>query len=86
MSTGHWTFDYTSVALPAGTNSFYATASNGSGTSASSAIFTLNIQGTPRITIVRFNPTTATISSGVTSVVFRVTLPRQRQRSHHQCV
>jgi rhamnogalacturonan endolyase len=71
--TGHWTFDYTSVALPAGTNSFYATASNGSGTSASSAIFTLNIQGTPRITIVRFNPATATISSGVTSVVFRVT-------------
>ena len=72
-ATGHWTFNYTSVALPAGTNSFYATSSNGSGTSASSAIFTLNIQGTPRITIVRFNPATATISSGVTSVVFRVT-------------
>jgi rhamnogalacturonan endolyase len=71
-ATGHWMFDYTSVALPAGTNSFYATASNAGGSSASSAIFTLNIQGTPRITIVRFNPTTATISSGVTSVVFRV--------------
>jgi autotransporter-associated beta strand protein len=71
--SGHWTFDYSSVALPAGVNSFYATASNGSGTSASSAMFTLNIQGTPRITIVRFNPPTATISTGVTSVVFRVT-------------
>ena len=72
-ATGHWTFDYRSVALPAGVNSFYATASNASGTSPSSAIFTLNIQGTPRITIVRFNPTTSTISTGVTSVVFRVT-------------
>ena len=72
-STGHWTFDYRNVALPEGVNSFYATASNASGTSPSSAIFTLNIQGTPRITIVRFNPTTSTISTGVTSVVFRVT-------------
>ena len=72
-ATGHWTFDYTSVALPTGVNSFYATASNINGTSPSSAIFTLNIQGTPRITIVRFNPTAGTISSGVTSVVFRVT-------------
>ena len=72
-ATGHWTFDYRNVALPAGVNSFYATASNASGTSPSSAIFTLNIQGTPRITIVRFNPVTSTISTGVTSVVFRVT-------------
>ena len=72
-ASGHWTFDYRSVALNAGTNSFYATASNAGGTSPSSAIFTLNIQGTPRITIVRFDPTAATISTGVTSVVFRVT-------------
>src|SRR5262245_23605511 len=71
--TGHWTFDYTGVALPAGTNSFFATATNASGTSPSSTIFTLNIQGTPRITIVRFNPLANTISTGVTSVVFRVT-------------
>ena len=71
--TGHWSFNYQNVALPAGVNTFYATASNGSGTSPSSGIFTLNIQGTPRITIVRFNPTTSTISTGVTSVVFRVT-------------
>jgi rhamnogalacturonan endolyase len=72
-TTGHWTFDYTGVALPAGTNNFYATATNAAGTSPSSAIFTLNIQGTPRITIVRFNPLTGTISTGVSSVVFRVT-------------
>lgn len=71
--SGNWNLDYTGVALPAGVNSFYATATNANGTSPSSAIFTLNIEGTPRITIVRFNPTTPTITSGVSSVVFRVT-------------
>ncbi len=72
-SGGTWTFDYTGVSLPAGSNSFYATSSNINGISPSSAIFTLEIQGTPRITIVRFSPTTETITSGVTSIVFRVT-------------
>lgn len=72
-ASGQWAFDYRSVALPVGVNSFYATAANASGTSPSSAIFTLNIQGTPRITIVRFNPVTSTITTEVSSVVFRVT-------------
>ena len=71
--SGAWTFDYSGVALPAGTNEFFATSSNGSGSSPSSAIFTLNIQGPPRITIVRFNPATSTITAGVTAVTFRVT-------------
>jgi rhamnogalacturonan endolyase len=70
---GTWTFDYTAVALPAGTNGFFVTSSNGGGISPSSSIFTLNIQGPPRITIVRFNPATSTITAGVTGVVFRVT-------------
>jgi autotransporter-associated beta strand protein len=71
--TGQWSFDYRGVALPAGLNEFYATATNAAGTSPSSAIFTLSIQGTPRITIVRFNPVTPTITTGVSSVIFRVT-------------
>jgi hypothetical protein len=43
--SGDWTFDYTGVALGAGTNNFYATSSNAGGTSPSSSIFVLNIQG-----------------------------------------
>ncbi|HEY4248256.1 MAG TPA: rhamnogalacturonan lyase B N-terminal domain-containing protein [Lacunisphaera sp.] len=71
--SGNWSFDYTGNSLPDGANSFYATASNGGGTSGSSAIFTLNLQGVPRVTIVRFNPTSDTITTGVGGVVFRVT-------------
>ena len=70
---GNWTFDYTSVSLPDGANSFYATASNGTGNSASSAVFTLNLAGTPRISIVRQNPTAQAITAGIGSVVYRVT-------------
>ena len=71
--SGNWSFDYTGNSLPDGTNGFYATASNGGGTSGSSAIFTLNLQGAPRITITRFNPTADTITASVSGVVFRVT-------------
>ncbi len=72
-ASGAWSFDYTSVSLPDGANRFYATASNGSGNSASSPVFTLNLAGAPRVSIARFNPSTSVISTGVTSVVFRVT-------------
>ncbi len=71
--TGHWAFDYTGTSLPDGANSFYATASNGGGISASSAAFTLNLQGAPRLTIFRFSPAVDTITAGVSGVVFRVT-------------
>ncbi len=71
--SGHWTFDDTSVSLPDGANSFYATASNGTGNSASSAVFTLNLAGAPRISIVRENPTAQAITAGIGSVVYRVT-------------
>lgn len=72
-ATGHWTFDYTGVALPEGTNSFYATASNAGGTGASSAVFSLNIAGEPAVTILRQNPLTDTVVAGAGNVVFRVT-------------
>lgn len=72
-SAGVWTFDYTGVALLDGVNSFYATASNASGTGASSAIFTLNIVGVPAITILRQDPLTDTVTSGAGSVVYRAT-------------
>ena len=72
-ASGAWSFDYTSVSLPDGANRFYATASNGAGNSASSPVFTLNLAGAPRVAIARFNPATNVISTGVTSVVFRVT-------------
>ncbi|ACB75491.1 rhamnogalacturonan lyase B N-terminal domain-containing protein [Opitutus terrae] len=72
-AAGHWTFDYTGVALPEGVNSFYATASNVSGTGASSAIFTLNIAGEAAVTILRQAPLTDTVVAGAGDVVFRVT-------------
>ncbi len=71
--SGHWSFDYTSVSLPDGQNSFYATSSNVGGNSASSPVFTLNLQGAPRVAIVRYDPPVDTITAGVGSVVFRVT-------------
>ena len=71
--SGNWSFDYTSVSLPDGVNSFYATASNGGVNSASSAIFTLNLAGQPRITMVRDNPPQEVIPNTLDSVVFRVT-------------
>lgn len=70
---GNWSFDYTGVSLPDGANSFYATATNASGTSASSGWFTLNLAGAPRVAIVRQDPTTQTVTAGIGSVVFRVT-------------
>ncbi|HVU34952.1 MAG TPA: rhamnogalacturonan lyase B N-terminal domain-containing protein [Opitutaceae bacterium] len=71
--SGNWSFDYTSTSLPDGVNSFYATGSNGTGTSASSSQFTLNCQGQPRIAIVRYTPAFQVIPDTLTSVVFRVT-------------
>lgn len=71
--SGIWTFDYSSVSLPDGTNSFYATASNGSGSGLSSAFFTLNLAGQPRISITRQTPIFATIPNNIPGVVFRVT-------------
>jgi rhamnogalacturonan endolyase len=70
--SGNWSFDYTSVSLPDGANSFYATASSGAGTSPASPVFTLNLQGQPRISIVRLNPVFAVIPNTVGSVVFHV--------------
>ena len=71
--SGNWFFDYTSVSLPDGQNSFYATAISGSSSSASSPVFTLNCQGAPRVAIVRQDPTAQTITAGFGTVVFRVT-------------
>ncbi|MFT3782088.1 MAG: rhamnogalacturonan lyase B N-terminal domain-containing protein [Nibricoccus sp.] len=71
--SGNWTFDYSSVSLPDGTSTFYATASNGSGTGLSSAIFSLNLSGQPRISITRQTPAFATIPNNIGNVVFRVT-------------
>lgn len=71
--SGQWTFDYTSVSLPDGANSFYATSTSGGNQSASSPLFTLNLSGAPRVAITRQNPTTATIAAGTPSVVYRVT-------------
>jgi rhamnogalacturonan endolyase len=70
---GSWSFDYTGNSLPDGANGFYATASNGGGVSESSAVFTLNLQGAPRITISRFDPAVDTVTASVGTVVFRVT-------------
>lgn len=70
---GNWSVDYTSVSLPDGINSFYATASNSSGTGLSSALFTLNLAGQPRISITRQTPAFATIPNNIGGVVFRVT-------------
>jgi rhamnogalacturonan endolyase len=70
---GHWTFNYSSVSLPDGANSFYATASAGAANSASSPIFMLNLAGQPRISITRQSPALPTIPNTVGSVVFRVT-------------
>ena len=70
---GNWTFDYTGVALPAGGNSFYATASTGGTNGPSSAIFTLTIGGAPRITMTRLNPVQEVIPDTVGGVIFRAT-------------
>jgi rhamnogalacturonan endolyase len=70
--SGEWSFNYTSVSLPDGPNRFYATASNGADKSASSAFFTLQLEGVPRISIVRQNPVFAAIPNTIASVVYRV--------------
>ncbi len=69
---GNWSFDYTGVSLPDGANSFFATASHGGSPSASSPIFTLNLQGQPRIAIVRYDPPQLVIPNTVGSVVYRM--------------
>ncbi len=70
---GNWSFDYTSVSLPDGVNRFYATATSGGASGPSSPVFTLNLAGQPRISIVRYNPAQKVIPNTVASVVFRVT-------------
>jgi rhamnogalacturonan endolyase len=70
---GQWSFNYTSVSLPDGANRFYATASNGAGNSASSSFFTLQLEGVPRISIVRQNPAFEAIPNTIESVIYRVT-------------
>lgn len=71
--TGAWSVDYTSVSLPDGINSFYATASNPAGTGPSSSVFTLNLQGAPRVAIVRYDPATKTVTAGVGTLTWHVT-------------
>lgn len=70
--SGNWTFDYTTVSLPDGANSFYATGSNGAGTGASSAVFTLHLAGQPRIAITRETPSFEVVPNTLASVVYRV--------------
>jgi rhamnogalacturonan endolyase len=70
--SGNWTFDYTTVSLPDGANSFYATGSNVSGTGPSSPVFTLNLAGPPRIAITRETPPFEVIPNTIASVVYRV--------------
>lgn len=72
-ASGNWSFDYTNVSLPDGINSFYATGTNAAGTSPSSAVFSLNLQGQPRISIVRYTPSFQVVPDTIASVVFRVT-------------
>ncbi len=70
--SGAWSFDYTSTSLPDGVNRFYATASNAAGTSASSAVFTLNLSGPPRVANMRRTPAFEIIPNTLASVVYRV--------------
>ncbi|HWA86119.1 MAG TPA: rhamnogalacturonan lyase B N-terminal domain-containing protein [Opitutus sp.] len=70
--SGNWAFDYTTVSLPDGANSFYATGSNAAGTGPSSPVFTLNLAGQPRIAITRETPPFEVIPNTIASIVYRV--------------
>ncbi|MET0622173.1 MAG: Ig-like domain-containing protein [Pyrinomonadaceae bacterium] len=75
---GNWSFDYTNIALPAGTYTFNAKATNNSGhDSLSSPDFVVTVEETPPavVSINRLNPTGATINGG--TVVFRATFTEQ---------
>ncbi|HEU5080374.1 MAG TPA: Ig-like domain-containing protein [Opitutaceae bacterium] len=79
--SGVWIFNYTATTLPEGVNRFTATASNGTGTSQASAPFTLTVDTVPPAvtSIVRQEPADATITSAITSVVFRVSFAEDVQ-------
>jgi rhamnogalacturonan endolyase len=70
--SGVWTYDYSTVSLPDGAHTFFATANDGGQASPSSPPFTLTLTGAPRVAIQRLNPTQQIIPSDVGSVVFRV--------------
>lgn len=72
-ASGSWTFDYSGVSLPDGSDQFYATATSGGNSSAASPIFTLNLSGAPRVAIARYVPATKVITTNIGSVVYRVT-------------
>ena len=70
---GVWSFDYTSVSLPDGVTRFYATATHAGAAGPASPVFTLNLEGAPRVAIVRRVPAFAVVPNTIGSVVFRVT-------------
>jgi rhamnogalacturonan endolyase len=72
---GHWVFDYTGTSLPDGPNGFTAVATSSGHNSLVSAAFRITVDSVPPAVsaIVRQAPADATITSAVTSVVFRVT-------------
>ncbi len=73
--SGNWIFDYTGTSLTEGTLLFTAVGSNGGGSSSASETFTLTVDSiAPSVSsIVRQTPATATVTSAVASLVFRVT-------------
>jgi len=74
-STGAWTFDYTGTTLSDATYSFTAIATVGSSNSATSSAYSVTVDTTAPAasSIVRSNPSTATITVTTTSVTFKVT-------------
>jgi len=70
--SGNWVFDYATISLPDGANTFFATVTDSGQASRSSPKFTLNLSGAPRVTIQRLSPSQQIIPSNIGSVDFRV--------------
>lgn len=72
VAGGVWVFDYSTVSLPDGVNTFFATVTDSGQASRSSPKFTLNLSGAPRVAIQRLSPLQQIIPSNIGSVDFRV--------------
>ena len=83
-SGGVWSFDYTSVSLPDGVTRFYAVATHAGAAGAASPVFTLNLEGAPRIAIVRRTPAFAVIPNTIGSGGVPRDVQPRRQRRHHR--
>lgn len=71
-ATGIWVFDYSTVSLPDGVNTFFATVTDAGQAGRSSPKFMLNLSGAPRVAIERLGPPQKIIPSNIGSVDFRV--------------